>query len=240
LASSAQLRAKPAPLTHEYTQDMTKLISQSLKIAESASPRTRRILAITLLTFSAFSTLLGMRALIAFEQAPGAIGAPSARWPAASAIERRDGRPEVLLFLHPFCSCSDATVAEIAQFSARRKPGTPAPALTILFFRPRGSGWSPNSLWKKAQSLEAADVRWDDDGQEARRFGARTSGYTLLYSAGGELLFGGGVTASRGHQGDNYGLDHLTASLNSGQKSKPSRVFGCALGNLDEEPRSNL
>lgn len=201
------------------------------------------MLAVTVLTFSALSTLFGMRALISFDQTPGATGAVPRQWPASSAVQRIGGRPELLVFLHPFCSCSDATVAELAQLSARRKADGPAPAITVLFFRPRNSGWAPGALWKKAQGrdLQAAHVVWDDDGREAKRFGARTSGYTLLYSSKGELLFGGGVTASRGHQGDNYGLDELAASLDSGRPaSAPTRVFGCALGNPDEGAGSKL
>lgn len=208
---------------------------------EGISVRKRRMLAVTLLTFSAVSTLLGLRVLIAFDQTAGAAGAIPKQWPASSPIRRIGGRPELLVFIHPFCSCSDATIAELAQLSARRKAGAPAPAITVLFFRPRHSGWPPGSLWKKARGLQAAHVVWDDDGQEAKRFGARTSGYTLLYSPKGDLLFGGGVTASRGHQGDNYGLDELTASLDSGQPGHaPTRVFGCALGNFGEETRSKL
>jgi hypothetical protein len=199
---------------------------------------------IALLGFSAFSTLIGMRALIAFDQTAGAAGAVPLRWPAASAIKRSGGRPELLVFAHPFCSCTAATLAELAHFSVRRKPGTAAPNITVLFFRPRNSEWAPDGLWKndfskndlwhQAQTLEEGHAAWDDDGQEARRFGARTSGYVLLYSSGGDLLFRGGVTGSRGHQGDNDGLDQLVASFDSRRLApKTGRVFGCALNDRD-------
>jgi len=204
--------------------------------ARLLSPRTRRTIAIALLGFSAFSTLLGMRALTSFDQTAGAAGATPARWPGWSGIKRSGGRPELLVFVHPFCSCTAATMAEIEQLSARRKPGAAAPAITFLFFRPSNSGWGPNGLWRKAQDLENARAVWDDGAREAKRFGARTSGYVLLYSAEGDLLFRGGITGSRGHQGDNYGLDQLVTSLDSGRSAgAPSRVFGCALGGLDEE-----
>jgi hypothetical protein len=200
------------------------------------SARTRRTMAVALLGFGAFSTLLGMRALVAFDQTAGAVAATPTRWPASSAIERFHGRPEILVFVHPFCSCTVATMAELARLPVRQKSGAATPVITVLFFRPGNSGWAPNDLWKKAQGLEGAHVGWDDDGREAKRFGARTSGYVLLYNSAGNLSFGGGVTGSRGHQGDNDGLDELEASLDSGRPARaPSRVFGCALGNLDEE-----
>jgi len=205
------------------------------------SRRTRRTIAIGLLGFSAFSTLLGMRALIAFDQKAGAARVAPMRWPASSIIKRVKGRPEILVFVHPFCSCTAATMAELAQLSVRKKSGVITAAITVFFFRPRNSGWAPNGLWKQAQSLEGAHVVWDDDGLEARRFGARTSGYALLYSSAGNLLFRGGVTSSRGHQGDNDGLDELSASLDSQLPARaPSRVFGCALGSLDQDTDGKL
>jgi hypothetical protein len=127
-------------------------------------------------------------------------------------------------------------MAELAQLSIRKKSGAVTPVITVLFFRPRGSGWAPNGLWRMAQSLENAHVVWDDDGREANKFGARTPGYALLYSAEGNLLFRGGVTGSRGHRGDNDGLDELAASLDSQRPARAaSRVFGCALGSSDKE-----
>ena len=189
---------------------------------------------IALLGVSAISTLIGMRALIAFDQTAGTAGAVPVRWPAASAVKRSGGRPELLVFAHPFCSCTAATLAEVAHFSIRRRPGTAAPAITVLFFRPRNSGWMPNDLWNQAQNLEEGHAVWDDEGQEARRFGARTSGYVLLYSSDGDLLFRGGVTGSRGHQGDNYGLDQLVASFDSRRLARTTGlVFGCALNDTD-------
>lgn len=73
---------------------------------------------------------------------------------------------------------------------------------------------------------------WDDGGLEAARFHASTSGTVLLYSAAGRLRFEGGVTESRGHVGDNFGLDELSAALNAttASESRSSQVFGCALG----------
>jgi hypothetical protein len=193
-----------------------------------------------LLGLSVFSTLVGMAALIKFDQTAGPSDAAPPGWPSQSGIKRLKGRAEIVVFAHPFCSCTDATIAELEQLLARGKPGATRPPITVLFFRPRNSGWAPNGLWKKAQSLPEAHVVWDD-GSEAKRFGARVSGYVLLYSPEGNLLFRGGITGSRGHRGDNYGLDELAASLDSNRPAHGSNpVFGCALGNLDEEMAGRL
>ncbi len=70
----------------------------------------------------------------------------------------------------------------------------------------------------------------DDDGVEARSFGAATSGQTFLYDKRGALLFSGGITGARAHQGDNAGRQSVVALLNSGPRAhSATSVFGCPL-----------
>jgi len=70
----------------------------------------------------------------------------------------------------------------------------------------------------------------DDDGVEAARFGAATSGQVILYDRDGRLLFSGGITASRGHAGDNDGRDAIVSLLGGGRGTRHSSpVFGCSL-----------
>ena len=70
----------------------------------------------------------------------------------------------------------------------------------------------------------------DATGTEAELFGAKTSGHATLYGTGGQLLFEGGITGSRGHQGDNAGVSSI-AKLLAGEKPdvKGTDVFGCGL-----------
>lgn len=70
----------------------------------------------------------------------------------------------------------------------------------------------------------------DDNGAEANRFHAATSGQTLLYDAAGRLLFSGGITGSRGHSGDNAGQTAIVSLVNSGAAElTETSVFGCPL-----------
>ncbi len=56
----------------------------------------------------------------------------------------------------------------------------------------------------------------------------------ILYDAKGDLLFKGGVTGSRGHEGDNLGIEALRASIDTGRPApRGSLVFGCALSGSD-------
>jgi hypothetical protein len=81
-------------------------------------------------------------------------------------------------------------------------------------------------------------VAIDPGGIEQQRFGARASGEVFLYKPDGELIFHGGITASRGHAGDNAGRAFLEAIL---LRQKPAGaktpVFGCELETTCTLPR---
>jgi hypothetical protein len=71
---------------------------------------------------------------------------------------------------------------------------------------------------------------WTDQAaREARRFGAETSGHTLLYDGAGQLVFAGGVTAARGHGGPNEGRASVLAWLKAYPASARTPVFGCPM-----------
>jgi hypothetical protein len=102
----------------------------------------------------------------------------------------------------------------------------------VLVFRPAGvpDGWERTDLWDSAAAIPGVLVVGDDEGAEALRFGAATSGQVLLYSADGRLLFAGGIIPSRGHEGDNAGRSAIIA-LVRGTATQVMRapVFGCPL-----------
>jgi hypothetical protein len=101
----------------------------------------------------------------------------------------------------------------------------------VLFVKPSGSAddWEKTDLWQSAASIPGVTVVVDD-GAEAQRFHAVTSGQTALYDVEGRLQFSGGITGSRGHSGDNAGRSAIVSLLNTGdaERTKTS-VFGCPL-----------
>lgn len=145
------------------------------------------------------------------------------------------GRSTLLLFVHPQCACSRATIGELAHIVACCSREVDA---TVLFYAPKRMPreWVRSDLRESAAAIPGVRVLDDPDGNTAKQFGVHTSGQTLLYDAGRRLLFDGGITASRGHSGDNAGRDTIAALLR-GQTAQARRrpttpVFGCAL--LDE------
>jgi hypothetical protein len=135
----------------------------------------------------------------------------------------------LIMFAHPECPCTRASLEELNQLLAHCQGRLSA---AVLFYQPGGlaNGWSQASSWKQAKTIPSVRVQSDRDGVEARRFGAETSGFVVLYDAAGKLLFRGGITAARGHEGDNAGLDSIVA-LVTGQEplSRETAVFGCTL-----------
>jgi hypothetical protein len=165
----------------------------------------------------------------AYVSTPGQPGAPPADWPAGSQVARAAAKSTLLMFVHPKCPCSKASIGELAVLMAHCQGQVDA---HVLFLKPEeASGeWVRTETWRDAALIPGVTVHLDEAGREARLFASMTSGETLLYDAAGRLKFHGGITASRGHSGDNAGRDALEALLR-GQASHQiiTPVFGCNL-----------
>jgi hypothetical protein len=173
----------------------------------------------------------GVWQLMAYENTPGAGALAPRRWPAQSRLAPADDRLTLVLLAHPQCPCTRASMAELAEILARAEL---RPKTYVLFLRPAGfaDGWEKTDLWQRAAALPGATLVRDDDGVEARRFGAETSGQTLLYDSRGTLIFSGGITGARGQVGDNAGQAALIDLLSrSGRDHSGTSVFGCPLFN---------
>jgi hypothetical protein len=135
------------------------------------------------------------------------------------------------MFLHPHCVCSRASLSNLQHLLSRLpvKPG-----IDVVFTNPGGvtRGWEHGSLWEQAQRIEGARLLVDDSAHEAHVFTTYTSGSTLVYDARGRLLFSGGITASRGHEGPSFGEEQIALLLTAGQRGLGATpVFGCAMEN---------
>lgn len=171
----------------------------------------------------------GFALLIAYSVRPGESTAPVVNWPVDSAIPPETALPTLVVFAHPRCPCTQATLEELARIMER----SPSLNAEIFFFQPRGASaeWAAeSSLWKFAETIPRLAIHTDLEGAEAVRFGALTSGQTLLFDAEGNLLFRGGITPSRGERGDNPGSNRILALLDKGGPPAPSTpTFGCPI-----------
>jgi hypothetical protein len=176
----------------------------------------------------------GFRLLWTYSSTPGRPAAPPAAWPSGAPIAHAKHRATLLLFAHPKCPCSESTIGELSVIVAHTAGKLES---SVYFYVPENAGgdWETSSLWHNASAIPGVRCFVDRDGRMARTFGAFTSGQTLLYDDTGHLLFSGGITAFRGHSGDNFGRDAVI-KLSLGQAPRgdllpvSAPVFGCSLG----------
>jgi len=171
---------------------------------------------------------------------PGAAAPVSTGWPRHSSLLFSNLKYNLLVFVHPECPCSEATIAELASLQPQLASST---KISVVFVRPAGysSEIEKSSLWQLASTLKNTTLKIDENGEEALNFATKTSGQVLLYSATGQLQFRGGITAARGHRGENLGSLSII-SLVSGHKAvaESTRVLGCSLVNPERKIAGQL
>lgn len=181
------------------------------------------------------AVVVGNGLMYAYAFTPGRGADAPASWPRDTSLIRSSARPTLVMAAHPHCSCTRASIAELARLMARLGGQLEA---QVLFVAPTGSedDWEKTDLWQSAAIIPGVDVVRDGGGVEAARFGAHTSGQTLLYAVDGRLLFQGGITPTRSHEGDSVGRQRIISLVTEGRADRTeSAVFGCALEDSEAE-----
>jgi hypothetical protein len=171
----------------------------------------------------------GWGVVLKYDNAAGSVGIVPQTWPANSPIHRRSDRMTLVMLAHPRCPCTRASIGELAKIMATAQGKVDA---YVLFFRPKGSapGWDQTDLRRSAAAIPGVTVISDINGAGAHRFGAETSGHTLLFDRNGGLLFSGGITDSRGHAGGNKGESAIAALIDHRVPAQSQTlVFGCKI-----------
>lgn len=171
----------------------------------------------------------GFGVIIRHQTTVGTTGAVPKEWPVSTDIPRATNCPSLIMFAHPRCPCTRASLEELNRILAHLRNRV---AVHVVFFQPSSAGtdWLHSGSWKTAASLPGVCVAADVDGKNARLFGAQTSGHVLLYDRNGKLIFDGGITGSRGHSGANPGASAVCTLL-AGEPFSTSntKVYGCSL-----------
>ncbi len=180
---------------------------------------------------------IGVAVVLNYESAGGHPGETPAAWPNDTTLTRDSVRSTLVMFAHPKCPCSRASLGELNRLLAKSDNRV---AAHVVFLKPEGQtdDWIKSDLWRSVADIPGLVLHQDVDGREAEHFGAQTSGHVVLYDPRGRLLFRGGITAGRGHAGDNAG-ENLILALLSGEDSRPGRqtpVFGCSLRETSAGP----
>jgi hypothetical protein len=193
---------------------------------KGSAPRWRLLLAVTAW---AIALGAGLYVMARYESTPGPAALAPRTWPEESTLTRRDDGATLVMFAHPRCPCTRASIAQLASVMSNEGPSA---RVYVLFTVPAGadSSWRETDTWRDASAIAGVTTIHDEEGAEAARFGARTSGEVLVFDASGSLVFEGGITGARGHAGDNLGSSTV-ATLLSGRTSVVGHtpVFGCEL-----------
>ena len=163
-----------------------------------------------------------------YKLTPGPLAAAPERWPEASALRVAPGVANVVLFAHPRCPCTTASMTELARLADEVRGRA---KIHIVILRPEGTepGFEDGAIRDRARTIPDADVVVDIDGREAARFGAAVSGSTIVYGRDGALVFRGGLTIARGHEGRGPAHDRILAALDRSSDVATAPTFGCAL-----------
>ena len=164
-----------------------------------------------------------------YENTPGLAATAPEQWPGDSCIVRASDRPTLVMLAHPHCPCTRASIGELSRLMTQAQGRVTA---YVLFVKPSevSDGWEQTDLMKSAAAIPGVTAVRDEDGLEASRFHAATSGQVVLYAPDGKLLFSGGITSARGHAGDNAGRSAIVSLLTRDEATQgKTPVFGCPL-----------
>jgi hypothetical protein len=164
---------------------------------------------------------------------PGRLDALRCGWPADTILESNPGKITVVVFLHPRCVCTAATVKQLLC-ALRSQPQV---VLIAVVFTPgdaeSAGAWDDGEYVRMIRAgVSNACVFQDREGAEAGKFGAATSGTILVFDGEGRETFRGGITNRRGGEDVNPGLRRFCSALNGDQANEhenPTPVFGCPL-----------
>src|SRR6185436_20637704 len=103
-----------------------------------------------------------LAALWRYKSTAGAEAATLARWPSASHVVPAPDRPTLVLFAHPKCPCTRASLAELRGVVSRFGPRI---RTVVVFLHPKGAprSWSQTDTWRDATSMEGVLVLEDED-----------------------------------------------------------------------------
>jgi hypothetical protein len=194
--------------------------------------RMRRKLKFALLTIVWIGAVaLGLHALMAYKAVPGSASQTPATWPENHTVSLSKDNPLLVMFAHPRCPCTKASITELNLLMAQAKGQVDA---AVVFYEPENDSadWTNSASIEMTREIPGVRIITDPEGRLAKQFGVETSGHTIVYSPTGKLLFSGGITGSRGHAGDNAGFDsvlHVLRNREVTMSPASAQVFGCSL-----------
>ena len=177
----------------------------------------------------------GSAILLTYDSRPGEIPRQLVGWPSGSSLVRHAKLPTLVMFVHPHCPCTRASISELERLHSDCHG---LAEFQVVAYQPASTGedWRDSPIMRTLIRTDDVGVKWDRDGLETQRFGVATSGHVLLFDRFGRLQFTGGITNSRGHEGSNAGREFMTRFLRFGSREQSvqtsafrTSVYGCQI-----------
>jgi len=131
------------------------------------------------LTAWIIAVAIGLYALMAYELAPGKTGNSPDLWPQNRYIAAHPDKPTLVMFVHPHCPCTRASIGELSIVMAKchRRVET-----YVLAVQPQGveDDWVQTDLLDQAKQVPGVNVLTDVDGILAGHTTVRTMGVVPL------------------------------------------------------------
>ena len=172
--------------------------------------------------------LLGLLQAWTYEMTPGGSGQTPGQFPAKTELKLPGDKSSLLVFMHPKCPCSQATLEKLQEL--KEKVQDKLDVQVVMYYpKEKGPAFIEDSLAKGTRKLGYAVIP-DEEGTEAKRFGAQTSGHAFMFSSDKKLLFSGGLTSARGHAGPSAASENILAILSASDPSlRSAETFGCCI-----------
>jgi hypothetical protein len=171
----------------------------------------------------------GLRYQAQYDFLPAATKPAADRWPVESQCRLSADHPTLVVFIHPRCGCTRASLTELAKLMSVCH-GRLETQLVFLMPSSVDVEWSNTDLWSRATRIPGVVCRLDSEGIEHELFHASASGELFLYRPNGDLVMHGGMTPSRGQSGDNRGRKAIEQFvLHNIEPAGRTHVFGCEL-----------
>ena len=118
-----------------------------------------------LFLFWAAAVTVGMALLLRYSFTPGQNGLAPPAWPQQTRLERDAERHTLVMVVHPRCSCTRASIGELAEVMVRIRDRA---RVYILFVKPPGvassggadgDNWEKTVLWTSASAIPNTNLR---------------------------------------------------------------------------------
>ena len=183
----------------------------------------------------ALSFIGGYWTLVHYHQTPSESVATAQHWTAED-LKLCPTAPTILIAIHPQCACTRASLRELQRILARYRCPTEVQA---LIYTPHDlnpaemKSWEQSATMSELANIAKINCHRDPEGKTATELGMHTSGDIRIYHPNGRLLFHGGVTSARAHEGESLATAKVLAALR-GELERPEShpVYGCSLKNV--------